>query len=100
MAVTCKAEHRELYAAIDGEVDHHRARKILGELVRQMDLVLPKKLTVDLGGVTFMDSSGIAILLRACRRQGIPTALEFPPGNHFENVTERTAAGIRWLLEH
>lgn len=34
------------------------------------------------------------------RAQGIPTALEFPPGNHFENVTERTAAGIRWLLEH
>ena len=33
------------------------------------------------------------------RAQGIPTALEFPPGNHFENVTERTAAGIRWLLE-
>ena len=34
------------------------------------------------------------------RAQGIPTALEFPPGNHFENVASRTAAGIRWLLEH
>ena len=33
------------------------------------------------------------------RAQGVPTALGFPPGNHFENVTERTAAGIRWLLE-
>ena len=33
------------------------------------------------------------------RAQNIPTALEFPPGNHFQNVTERMAAGLRWLLE-
>ena len=32
------------------------------------------------------------------RARGIPTALEFPPGNHFQNVTERMAAGIGWLL--
>ena len=68
MAVTCKAENRALYAAIDGEVDHHRARQILGELVRQIDLTMPRHLTVDLGGVSFMDSSGIAVLLRASRR--------------------------------
>ena len=68
MAVTCKAENRALYAAIDGEVDHHRARHILGELVRQIDLTMPRHLTVDLGGVSFMDSSGIAVLLRASRR--------------------------------
>lgn len=70
MAVTCKAENRVLYAAIDGEVDHHRARQIMGELVRQMDVTMPRKLTVDLGGVSFMDSSGIAVLLRASRRMG------------------------------
>ena len=68
MAVTCKAENRALYAAIDGEVDHHRARQILGELVRQIDLTMPRHLTVDLGGVSFMDSSGIAVLLRPSRR--------------------------------
>lgn len=68
MAVTCKAENRALYAAIDGEVDHHRAKQILGELVRQIDLTMPRQLTVDLGGVSFMDSSGIAVLLRASRR--------------------------------
>lgn len=70
MAVTCKAENRALYAAIDGEVDHHRAKQILGELVRQIDLTMPRHLTVDLGGVSFMDSSGIAVLLRASRRMG------------------------------
>ena len=68
MAMNCRAEHRTLYAAIDGEVDHHRARELLAELDRQLDLQLPRSVTLDLGGVCFMDSSGIAILLRARQR--------------------------------
>lgn len=68
MAMNCRAEHRSLYAAIDGEVDHHRARELLAELDRQLDLQLPRSVTLDLGGVSFMDSSGIAILLRARQR--------------------------------
>ena len=70
MAVICKEKERTLYEAIAGEVDHHRARQIMGELVRQIDMTMPRQLTVDLGGVNFMDSSGIAILLRANRRMG------------------------------
>ena len=68
MAMNCRAEHRTLYAAIDGDVDHHRARELLAELDRQLDLQLPRSVTLDLGGVSFMDSSGIAILLRARQR--------------------------------
>jgi len=68
MALMCRAEDRSLYAAVDGELDHHRAREILMELDRQIDMELPRRLTLDLGGVSFMDSSGIAILLRAYRR--------------------------------
>lgn len=68
MAVTCTGENRVLTAAISGEVDHHRAREIMGELDRCIEAGLPRVLTLDLGGVTFMDSSGIAVLLRAHRR--------------------------------
>ena len=56
MAVTCTGEGRVLRAAISGEVDHHRARAIMEELSRQIDLELPRSLTLDLEGVTFMDS--------------------------------------------
>ena len=38
MAVTCTGEGRVLRAAISGEVDHHRARAIMEELSRQIDL--------------------------------------------------------------
>ena len=70
MAVTCTGEGRVLRAALSGEVDHHGARAIMEELNRQIDLELPRELTLDLAGVTFMDSSGIAVLLRAYRQVG------------------------------
>ena len=70
MSVTCTGEDRNLRLAVSGEVDHHGARAIMQELDRQVDAGLPRRLTLDLSGVTFMDSSGIAVLLRAYRRLG------------------------------
>lgn len=68
MAVTCTEAGRHITAAITGELDHHRAREVMEELDRQIDAALPRTLTLDLGGLTFTDSSGIAVLLRASRR--------------------------------
>ena len=44
------------------------ARNALRELELSIDAALPKKLVLDLAGVTFMDSSGIALILRAQQR--------------------------------
>ena len=49
-------------------LDHHGARNALRELELSIDAALPKKLVLDLAGVTFMDSSGIALILRAQQR--------------------------------
>ena len=68
MAVTCAGTDRDVTASISGEVDHHGAKEIMAELERQVNACLPRRLTLDLGGVTFMDSSGIAVLLRAYKR--------------------------------
>lgn len=70
MAVICTGHDRNMTVSISGEVDHHAARKIMEELDRQMEVVLPRHVTVDLGGVSFMDSSGIAVLLRAYKCAG------------------------------
>ena len=70
MSVTCTGRDRVLRAEVSGEVDHHGAKEIMGELERGIDAALPRRLTLDLGGVTFMDSSGIAVVLRAYRRLG------------------------------
>lgn len=68
MAVSCISDRRELSAALTGELDHHGAKQVMDELDRRMERELPRRLTIDMGGVTFMDSSGIAVLLRAHRR--------------------------------
>ena len=70
MPVTCKEDKRHLMAQVAGELDHHGARSVMEELDRRIDLAQPRQLTLDLSGLTFADSSGIAVLLRAHRRMG------------------------------
>lgn len=51
-----------------GEADHHGARAMMLQLEETIAALTPMRLTLDLSGITFMDSSGIALLLRT-RRQ-------------------------------
>lgn len=67
MPVDCTEEGRALWARVTGELDHHRAKEVMETLDREIDLVLPVRLTVDLSELTFTDSSGIAVLLRTWR---------------------------------
>lgn len=68
MPVSCLEEGQTLTARIAGEIDHHAARELMEELGRKIDAALPSQLELDLGGVTFMDSSGIAVVLRTWKR--------------------------------
>ena len=70
MPVTISISGRSMKAMISGEIDHHGAGEIMAELNREIDAALPNRLELDLSGVTFMDSSGIAVLLRAHQRMG------------------------------
>ena len=70
MSVICTQDNRTLIAAVSGELDHHGAKEVMQALERHIDAALPHRLTVDLAGLTFTDSSGIAVLLRAWRHMG------------------------------
>ena len=67
MPVTVTVQNREMIAVLSGEVDHHGARAMMDALDRAIGAQLPLKLEVDMSGVTFMDSSGLALLIRARR---------------------------------
>ena len=71
MEIEATSADRNLLLELKGELDHHGARDALRELELAIDAALPKKLVLDLGGVTFMDSSGIALILRAQQRMGL-----------------------------
>ena len=49
---------------LKGEIDHHRAASIREEIDGAVRAYLPEKLVLDFGGVTFCDSSGIAVAKR------------------------------------
>jgi stage II sporulation protein AA (anti-sigma F factor antagonist) len=68
MEIQATSADRSLLLRFSGEMDHHGARGALRELEQAVDAALPKKLVLDLSGVTFMDSSGIALILRAQQR--------------------------------
>ena len=68
MDVKTKVEDRTLTVSLTGELDHHGARGLMEQMDRLMEQNLPSKTILDLEGLTFMDSSGIAVILRAKRR--------------------------------
>ena len=68
MEIQAKSVDRNLLLELKGDLDHHGARGALREVELAIDAALPRRLVMDLGGVTFMDSSGIAMILRAQQR--------------------------------
>jgi len=56
-----------LTVTLQGELDHHGARGLMEKIVSLVEQNLPAKMVLDLAGLTFMDSSGIAVILRAKR---------------------------------
>ena len=68
MPITVNGREGAVTITLSGEIDHHGARAMMRELEDAISTLLPRRLTLDLSGVTFMDSSGIAVLLRAQRQ--------------------------------
>lgn len=68
MEVISSGDARELTLTLRGELDHHRAKEVMQKLEWELDSTLPVKLTLDFSGVSFMDSSGIAVVMRALKR--------------------------------
>ena len=57
---------RTLTASIGCEIDHHTARKIRERIDREIFLMKPEMLVLDFSSVSFMDSSGIALIIGRC----------------------------------
>lgn len=68
MPITVTSQNGAATVALIGEIDHHGARSMMAQLEDAVATRLPTHLTLDMSAVTFMDSSGIAVLLRAKRQ--------------------------------
>lgn len=67
MNYTSLLQDKRLTILLSGEIDHHSARKTMEAITSKIDVYLPRRCVLDFGGVTFMDSSGIAIVIHTLR---------------------------------
>ena len=67
MEAISQNKERAYTMELRGELDHHSAHDLLQQMELAFDSVMPKRLVLDFKGVTFMDSSGIALVVRAQR---------------------------------
>ena len=51
-----------------GELDHNVAGSVMKSIDELVDENLPKQCVLDMSSVTFMDSSGIAVILRTSKQ--------------------------------
>jgi stage II sporulation protein AA (anti-sigma F factor antagonist) len=63
MIVEVQTSSNVTLAKIKGDLDHHTAKFIRSEIDREISEKHPKLLVIDFSGVTFMDSSGIGLIM-------------------------------------
>lgn len=99
MPMTCEREGGGLIFYVTGEVDHHGAKGLMGRIDDELEGFLTGTVTVDLSGVSFMDSSGIAVLLRAYRRAGELGSAVTVRGAPDQAMKVLRAAGLSKLMK-
>ena len=68
MTISTSFKSGRLTVFLAGELDHHEARETLRSLEGLLDEYLPRDCALDLSALSFMDSSGIALIVRLSRR--------------------------------
>ena len=63
MPVEIDIEERIVTAYISGEIDHHNAAALRNSIDEAVETAYPEVLVLDFGGVSFMDSSGIGLVM-------------------------------------
>ena len=63
MSVEIKVNGETLIAYLHGEIDHHTAGSMRQAIDRAIERNMPSLLTLDFSGITFMDSSGVGLVM-------------------------------------
>ena len=67
MHFTSFLENGKLTVALTGEIDHHRAKAYIQNIAAKIEAYTPEVCILDFQEVTFVDSSGIAVVINALR---------------------------------
>ena len=90
MQLTSYLQDGRLTVALFGEIDHHHAKAYIQNIDAKIQAYTPKDCVLDFRDVTFMDSSGIAVVINAMRAMGHIN------GNlHLSGITNQTMRVFR-----
>ena len=67
MQLTSFLEDGRLTVVLDGEIDHHKAKNYIQSIQSKIEIYTPNICVLDFQDVSFMDSSGIAVVINALR---------------------------------
>ena len=90
MHFTSFQEGDKLTIALTGEIDHHCAKAYIQVIAAKIETYMPEICVLDFRDVTFVDSSGIAVVINALRSM---TQIEGKPMRVFR------ASGLDKLVE-
>ena len=73
MRIITHDDGRCLTLRLIGELDHAAAQEVMPGIEDAVEEYLPRRCVLDLSGLSFMDSSGIAVILKtdSCGRQAV-----------------------------
>ena len=98
MTVPYNENGGKLEIELFGELGHHEAIDAMENISALYECVMPKEVILDMGGLSFMDSSGIAVVMRTkklCDIDGIGVSVRNAPKHALKVLS---AAGINKLV--
>ncbi len=68
MKIISEYQSGRLNVSLQGELDHHEAKNAMDKITEAMDACMPRELSLDMSDLSFMDSSGIAVILKISKK--------------------------------
>ena len=99
MYFTSFLENGKLTIALTGEIDHHCAKAYIQIISSKIEAYMPEVCVLDFHEVTFVDSSGIAVVINALRNMSQIEGKLLPSGISPQPMRVFRASGIDKLVE-
>ena len=99
MQFTSFLENNRLTIALTGEIDHHCAKEYIQSITAKLEAYTPQICILDFQEVTFMDSSGIAVVINALRNMTRMEGKLMISGLQNQPMKVFRASGIDKLVE-
>ena len=99
MHFTSFLENGQLTVALTGEIDHHCAKGYIQAIAAKIEAYTPMTCILDFRDVTFVDSSGIAVVINALRNMTQIEGTLLLTGISAQPMRVFQASGIDKLVE-